>query len=241
MIEKINSFEKLDMFKTVNIYTVRIKALAAVYGFKFSFASFYRQMTNGICTAVFSVLDFDITLAVDVDIADVEELSDFFKFHGYNSLLCSNRFILDSEYECGAVMACHKKLPLEYDFNIQKINDFHELADLYKFIGYGGNFDSWYADIRRRISKSATLACAVYENENIVSSAVLSSVYCENAVLTGVKTDVNFRNKGLAGAIVRYLCRAVKGTVFLMREIDKNEKFYKNLGFENVDMWRIYK
>ena len=112
MIEKIDSFQKLDAFKDKNIFTVRIKSLAHVYGFGFSFASFYRQIINNETAAVFSVLDSDITLAVDANCADFDELAEFSMLRGFTSLMCSDDFILDGEYDHGVIMECRCKFDL---------------------------------------------------------------------------------------------------------------------------------
>lgn len=241
MIEKIDTFQKLNLFKEENIFTVRIKSLAKSYGFDFSFASFYRQIENGQTTAVFSVLDSDITLAVDVRIADTDELAKFFILQGFTSLLCSDDFIFACEYEQGAVMVSDLNFDVSNNFNVHNLTSFEQLCSLYEFLEYGGSFDAWYADIRRRINKSTAEVCGIYRNGKIVSSAILSSVYNSNAVLTGVKTDEKFRNNGFAGAVVKYICNRVKGSVYLMREEGKNEKFYSEIGFKNIDRWRIYR
>lgn len=241
MIEKITYFQKLNDFNSQSIYTIRIKSLAVSYGFSYSFASFYRQLINGVCTAILSKLDSDITLAVDTQAADLRELSEFLEIQCFSSLLCADDFQLAREYERGTVMASFKKNDVKPEFDICVLESYSDLYELYDFIGYEGRFELWYTDIRRRISKATVKACAVRENSKIVSSALLSSVYEENAVLTGVKTDINFRKKGYAGALVDYLCRGVKGTVFLMREYGKNEDFYHRLGFKNIDKWRMYK
>ena len=109
MIEKLNDIEKLNAFKPVDLYTIRIKSLADTYGFGYSFAAFYRQMQQGRCTAVFSILDSDITLAVDTDSADVPELAEFFNLHGFTSLLCSAGFLLDRSFDQSTVMSSRDK------------------------------------------------------------------------------------------------------------------------------------
>lgn len=241
MIEKLNDIEKLNAFKSVDLYTIRIKSLADTYGFGYSFASFYRQMKHGGCTAVFSILDSDITLAVDDDSADVTELAEFFYLHGFTSLLCSAGFLLDRAFDQGTVMLSRDKNFGNSNLTICTLHSYDPLRALYDFLEYDGAFDMWYADIHRRIAKTTAKACAVFENGRILSSALLSSVHNGCAVLSGVKTDSAYRNRGYATALVRYLCQTVPGTVYLMREHCKNEQFYFELGFKNTDQWRIYR
>ena len=241
MIEKIDSFQKLDAFKDKNIFTVRIKSLAYVYGFGFSFASFYRQIINNETAAVFSVLDSDITLAVDANCADFDELAEFFMLRGFTSLMCSDDFIIDGEYDHGQIMECRCKFDLTDFQEAVGISTFEQLSGLYEFLDYGGSFDAWYADIRRRLNLFSAKACGIYRNEKIVTSAVLSSIYKSDAVLTGVKTDEKYRRQGFAGEAVKYLCNCVPGSVYLMREDGKNENFYSEIGFKNIERWRMYR
>lgn len=242
MIEKLNDIENLNAFKPVDLYTIRIKSLVDTYGFGYSFAAFYRQMKQGRCTAVFSILDSDITLAVDTDSADVPELAEFFNLHGFTSLLCSAGFLLDRSFDQGTVMSSRdKKNSGNSNLTICALRSYDPLRALYDFLEYDGAFDMWYADIHRRIAKSTAKACAVFENGRMLSSALLSSVHNGCAVLSGVKTDPAYRNRGYASALVRYLCQTVPGTVYLMREHSKNEQFYLELGFKNTDQWRIYR
>lgn len=79
------------------------------------------------------------------------------------------------------------------------------------------------------------------QKRKIVTSAVLSSIYKSDAVLTGVKTDEKFRRQGFAGEAVKYLCSCVSGSVYLMREDGKNENFYSEIGFKNIERWRMYR
>lgn len=82
MIENIEVFDSLNEYRAEDIFTVRIKALAETYGFSYPFAQFYRQISGDKCTAVFCILDHDVTVAADFDIADQTELASFSDFAG---------------------------------------------------------------------------------------------------------------------------------------------------------------
>ena len=113
---------------------------------------------------------------------------------------------------------------------------------MYNFIDYGEiNFDSWYVDISHRIRHGAAKAFTLNMDEEIISSALFSSIYKKNAILTGVQTKPEFRKMGYGSALVSAMCCDFNGTVYLMRENGRNESFYKKLGFENIGKWRIYK
>ncbi len=241
MIEAVDSLGGLSCYGGKDIFSVRVLSLALAYGFDYPFAKFYRQINDDmIVTAIISVLDGDTTVS-HLPEFDNEELADFFSFCGYLTLLSNEKFALSSDFSQGVVMASDKKFQLDCDYT--DINDYPRLSELYNFVDYGGvDFNSWYVDISHRIRHNAAKAAAIVdESGEIVSSAVFASVYNGNAILTAVRTDPQMRRKGCGGSLVSSMCGSVGGTVYLMREADKNESFYKRLGFENIGYWRMYK
>lgn len=241
MIELVDSIEELVSYSKRDLFSVRVLSLANAYGFVYPFAKFYRQVDDDMTvTAIVSVLDGDTVISHLSDF-DNAELSQFFSFCGFSTLLADESFAFKGNYSSGAVMANDKKFELECDYS--DINDYPSLSELYNFVDYGGiDFNAWYVDISHRIRHgSAKAAAIVNENGEIISSAVFSSVYNGDAVLTAVRTDPQMRGKGCAGALVSSMCCSISGTVFLMREADKNESFYSKLGFKNVGNWRMYK
>ena len=79
------------------------------------------------------------------------------------------------------------------------------------------------------------------ESENI--TAIISRLDNDytDAILTAVSTQSEFRRMGYASALVSAMVCDIKGKVYLMRDKNKNEEFYKKLGFENIGYWRMYK
>ena len=48
-------------------------------------------------------------------------------------------------------------------------------------------------------------------------------------------------NMGYGSTLVKYILNDVKGTVYIMRDMDRNEHFYQQIGFKNIGNWRIYR
>lgn len=240
MIEQISEMSELTEFKQTDIFSVRVFSLANAYGFKYPFVSFYRQLDDdGNVTAIMSSLDKVITLAVKSK-ADYDELTDFLSFVGYSSLFCADEFVLDKSYSYGEIMKSSKKIELPCDYRV--IDEYPHLYDLFNFIDYPDiDFESWYVDISHRIRHGASKAYTVNIDDEIVSSAIFSSIYNDDAVLSAVQTKPEYRGRGYASSLVSAMCCDVKGTVYLMREEGRNEHFYKALGFENCGKWRMYK
>lgn len=239
MIEKIEKEELLKSWSKKDIYTLKIFALLKSYGTQYHFASFYRQTVDGKVTAIMSKLDNDITLALD-DGFDNAELVRFFCITGHGFILCSPEFEIGAKYEEGIVMSCDKK----FDFQMDgvTVDEYPKLMDLYNFVDYENqDFKSWYVDISHRVRHNTAKAYTLNINGNIISSGILSSIYNNDALLTAVRTSDEFRRMGYGSCLVAHICNDVKGTVYLMRDKDINENFYKKLGFENIGVWRMYR
>jgi hypothetical protein len=239
MIEKIENIEQFNEWKNRDIYTVRILALIESYGTKYKFATFYRQIIDGKTTAIMSKLDNDITLSI-CDESDFAELIHFFCITGYSSVLCDSAFELGSKYEEGIVMASSTKRESSMQGAI--LDEYPKLMDLFNFVDYDGqDFKSWYVDISHRVRHKTAKAYTLTVDDNIISSGILSSIIDGYSVLTAVRTADEFQHMGYGSCLVNNICSDVKGTVYIMRDMNLNEKFYENLGFTNIGKWRIYK
>ncbi len=240
MIELIENEYQLNTFSLTDIYSVRIFSLLKAYGCKYPFARFYRQKNhNGRITAVMSALDKDITVSFCED-ADRDEISEFISVIGFSSVLCDENLKMNFPYESGIVMKTDKTV--EFSIPYIEIDEYPPLFDLYNFIDYGeNNFEAWYVDINHRIRHGCAKAVTLNVNDEIISSAIFSSIYNGSAVLTGVQTNPEFRKMGYGSALVSEMCCNFGGTVYLMRENARNESFYIKLGFENTGRWRMYK
>ena len=137
-------------------------------------------------------------------------------------------------------MSSERKTEIACDYT--DVDEYPYLFDLFNFVDYGNvDFESWYVDISHRIRHGCAKAVTLNVDGEIISSAIFSSIYENDAILTAVQTKPEFRKSGYASALVSAMCCDVTGTVFLMREKYKNESFYKKLLFANIGKWRIYK
>lgn len=239
MIKKIEKIEELNGYNKTDLFTVRILSLLKAYGTAYDFASFYKQTDdNGRITAILSRLDNDLTLSYEN--ANTDEIIEFVTVIGFSSLLTDEFFPFDCRYDEGVVMSAVRKN--EFHMPYAEIDEYPKLMDLYNFEDYGtADFESWYVDVSHRIRHGCGKAYALTVNGEIASSGIFSSIYRDNAILTSVQTAPEFRGLGYGTALVSAMICDVKKTVFLMREENKNESFYKKLGFENNGKWRMYR
>lgn len=240
MIFKIDEPSEFDAWKLRDAFSIRILSLLKSYGCKYQFATFYKQVNdNGVMTAILSKLDDNFTLSINDDFDD-SELVHFFCVTGFNSIMCSDEFEFGARYDEGVVMSCSSKLDNK-PLNVI-IDEYPKLMDLYNFVDYEGmDFKAWYVDISHRVRHSTAKAYTLNVGNDIISSGILSSIYDDKAILTGVRTADEFRRMGYGSYLVNYICCDVKGTIYIMRDKNLNEEFYTKLGFKNIYNWRIYR
>lgn len=240
MIELLDENFSAAFYGKKDIFSVKIFSLLSAYGTGYPFIRFYAQKINGCITAVMCVLDNDITLSYIDESADKEEIREFVNVIGFSTLLCDSCFHLNGQYETGIIMSSSKKPELSCNYTY--VDEYPYLFDLFNFVDYADvDFESWYVDISHRIRHGCAKAVTLNFDDEIISSAIFSSIYNNDAILTSVQTKPEFRKSGYASALVSAMCCDVAGTVYLMRESNKNESFYKRLLFENTGGWRIYK
>lgn len=240
MIKLINSAEEINEYSKIDLFSVRIKSILKAYGTSYGFASFYCQYDgdNNI-TSIMSKLDGDITISYNNN-CDLCETAQFIKAIGFNTVLSDERFNFDTGFTSGIIMSTNKKPDI---FPIYaELDEYPKLMDLFNFTDYEtSDFELWYADVSHRIRHNCAKAYTLCINDEIISSGMFSAMYDDCAVLSAVKTQQEFRGLGYGSALVSAMMNDIKSTVFLMRDNDKNESFYKRLGFENTGIWRIYK
>lgn len=234
-----NNIPDIFNFDNNDLYSVRIKSLLLAYGTKYDFASFYCQYSHDEITTIISKLDGDYTISAKQN-ADTAELEEFLLTIGFSTVLTDRNLALNINFSEGAVMRCNKKT--EIFSRYASVNEYPKLMDLFNFADYDkADFESWYVDISHRIRHGCAKAYTLCVNDEIISSGIYSSIFNNDAVLSAVKTEPEFRKMGYGSALVSHMICDIKGTVFLMRDKNRNEEFYRKLGFENSGKWRLYK
>lgn len=240
MIKLIENPEEFSAFKGGGLYYIRIMSLLKAYSTQYHFALFYKQTDeNENITAIISRLDNDYTVCHNNNF-NQKEIENFFKTLGFNSILCDDNLKMPFSYDYGYVMCASKKI--EKNIADTVVDEYPKLMDLFNLEDYSASdFESWYVDVNHRIRHNAAKAVTLNVNNEIVSSGIFSSIYNNEAVLTSVLTRPKFRRMGYGSALVSAMVCDIKGKVYLMRDKDRNEEFYKKLGFENIGYWRMYK
>lgn len=240
MIERLNQKEDIKEPDFPDLFYIRIMSLMKAYGFSYDFSSYYKQVNeDNKVTALISKLDGDFTLCC-FEGADREELCEFFSVMGYSSVLSDDSFKMPSPFCEGIIMKSNKKTEITIPYTV--IDRYPKLMELFNFIDYEStDFEAWYVDVSHRIRHGCAMAYTLNVNGEIISSAIFSAIYRDNAVLSSVQTAPAFRRMGYGSALISEMSADIKGNIFLMREKTLNEEFYKKLGFINIGKWRTYR
>jgi predicted GNAT family acetyltransferase len=98
-----------------------------------------------------------------------------------------------------------------------------------------GDFSRWYSVFSKKINSSDALGAYKVCGDTIVSTATVTAVYGDTAIVSGVYTHSSFRGRGYASeclkAVVNELFKRGVKEVYLWCQDDKIQ-FYKKLGFE---------
>lgn len=130
---------------------------------------------------------------------------------------------------------------LEENLKLKKINilNMKNIVKLYEEIN---EFQNTTIDNVRANLKSGRGFCIV-DNKKVVSMAKSTAENKNNAMIVGVGTHPDYRNKGLASKCVIKLCQELLKeniTPCLFYHSKEAENLYKKLGFVNIDNWSIY-
>lgn len=240
MIKRIENNNEFASYDKTDIFSIRILSLLNAYGTGYDFAKFFIQTNNdGEATSIISALDGDYTLSHKENY-DSQELTEFFSALGYASVISDDGYKLNDSFTEGDIMETASKKELHISY--AEIDEFPKLMDIFNLDDYNDtDFENWYVDASHRIRHNCAKATALRVNGEIVSSAILSSIYKDDAILTAVRTAPEFRGLGYGSTLVSEMICDVKGKVYLMREAGRNEHFYKRLGFINNGKWRLFK
>ncbi len=194
----------------------------------------YFQEINGEKTLLFSFRGATATICRLSDKADTGELSSFLEFQGIRNVL-SDFFFEEICLEERTVLKITPENKELYDtIVITPSSRLGSYESVFNLLSRNGSFETWYSLFSAKVNKSC--ACGVYmmADEVPVSCAVAPFVFGNTAVVAGVFTSENHRNKGYATRCVKSLLSELQKKdiedVYLWCE-DKNMNLYENMGF----------
>lgn len=229
----IKRIEKLPLRLPENVVTCRINALCNAFGGSVG-VDIFSQTVNGKLTAVFGGMDGSLS-ALLFDDADFEELNAYFSF------LKATVFCLEDTAE--KLQCPDFELSDLYELKAQaKMTDSDghgRISDVYYALKKGEDgdidlppFDLWYTDFCVRFNHQAA-EYALTDG----AVAVAGFVTEQNALITGVATDIAFRKTGRGEKALKTLLSNIKKKYPNCRVFAATKNaggFYIKNGFESI-------
>ncbi len=224
----------------------RIGAYLRCYGTKMNFIYFWSQENNGEISAVISKVDGNMTVC-DSDNCNFEELREFVNVIGFETLFARESALLqmgispdkngdilmyNAEKKNDTFIPVSENADLKLAYSLFKANVSESISDF--------EYLPWLSDFTYKRNRNSARVLCYEQDEKQVTFAMTSAETENNALISGVVTDINYRNKGLASKVVTALADCLlkeKKKVFVMTANDKNKVFYENNGFICVDRW----
>lgn len=239
-----NQTEQILLFCQNKALGVRVSSYWLCYGLKFEFLNFWLQEIENEITAVIAKFEQSITICMN-EKADSSQVREFIEVIGYQNLQTESRvaqklgfndfeqkqmlsFNQDKISIIPAKNSNHENLKPVYNLISKSIpNSFENDKEAYNF---------WLSDFSYKKRRNLARVFTISENENCIASALTASESENEALMSGVACDENYRGKGLGKITVLSLVDELlkqNKKVFIIALNDGVENFYQKLGFEN--------
>ena len=228
-----------------DVFGTRIKAYFNCYSTDYDFVKFWMQTDeNGSVTAAISRIDGDMTLCAYN--ADYEELLQFVKIVGFNTIQCRREAaakFTEDETLWGYVVRYEnatqeRSVEIKEDYELKEIYNIIKAANLTGV----GDYMPWLSDTTFRINRNTATPLLAHVDGKSAGCAMVLFRTDKAALLGAVATVPEFRGRGIAGALVTRLANKElsdgKRTELLCKN-DSIVDFYKSIGFTVKDEWSL--
>lgn len=233
MIKEIEKIEEIS-----GVFSPLIPRIFSAYRYKTGGDNAWKQITeDGKITTLISSVDGNFTLIATKQ-TDFEELKEFIGFMGCSSILSNVPVTSSPKNQYSLFKFCGEETKeSDFDFlsldSISTVTQYREFYSLL-FSDLQIDFDNWYCDFSKRIVNGDAVAVALTQSEKLVSVATTPMIYENKAIISGVFTLNDFRNKGYSKATIYKLIEKLKEVnvkeIYLWCEKEL-EEFYCKLGF----------
>ncbi len=186
---------------------------------------------------ILSLKNGTATIVKTDGITDMEELNTFLSFWGVKSVISDFKL-----HENGRKYPLLMKTTSHEDTQgVEKLSSFSKFADYEEICSLlnsnGGNFSQWFSSFSRKINKNDSICTFLRVGQKIKSLCIVNSIFRDKAIISGVATSFEYRNKGYAAkclkeALNELYKRDIK-ICFLWCETSVLP-FYEKLGFKII-------
>lgn len=228
-----------------DVFGTRIKAYFNCYSTDYDFVKFWVQTDeNGNVTAAISRVDGDMTLCAEN--ADYEELLQFVKIVGFNTIQCQRQVaqnFTDDETLWGYVVRFeqeqeNRQVSLKENFELKEVYNIIKAENLTGV----GDYLPWLSDTTFRINRNTAEPLVAEVDGNAAGCAMVLFRTDKAALLGAVATSPCYRGRGIAGALVTRLANGELANGRRTELLCKNDSivnFYKSIGFTVKDEWSL--
>jgi len=236
MIKQMEKFEELNGVKSP-----LIPRIFSAFKYKIGSDNAFKQVNdNDETTALLSSVDGNVTL-ITTESTDYEEIKDFLGFCGCNSIVSDVPITSSAKSYALFKFVGAENSKMDFDYcsleNTSTVNQYKNFYSLI-FADAKGAFDLWYCDFSKKIVNNDAKAICLKQGGNLVSIATVPMIYKNTAIISGVYTLKDFRNKGYSRLTIYKLIEELKKEniteIYLWCE-KHLEEFYNKSGFEKVD------
>lgn len=124
-------------------------------------------------------------------------------------------------------------------YYMDKKVDFNKLIVLFNQVGWNDKTED--TSRLRTMVESSQIVVTAWDKEEMVGFARCTTDYVFNAQINNVVVDANYRGKGIGKELINKIVDTSKQVTYILRGDIENERFYKEIGFEDAPLSLVYK
>lgn len=214
----------------------KIAGTAISYGFDEKFACFWLDDKS---TAVYCLVDN--VMILDGTPSDTEEAMEFLKMTGASQLICSSANADALKLSCTQSGEVLSKTACGGNFTQNEVN-IREVFSLLEDSGMELDFEPFYLDLSHRLRHGTGAATTAQWGDDFAGCALISSITDNAAILSAVAVKEKYRRHGMGTRLITTVESVLQsGKIYLFKEFNENDEFYKSLGYTKEDTWACVK
>lgn len=239
LVERKKEQQRLLKLCEKTPFGCKIASTAGAYGFDKGFSCFWLDDRSD---AVFCLTD-DLML-ISGTVLDGEETVEFLKAVGPKGIFCAVRNaetlslpvtdsgdVLKKQIEPGEGKG-ERSVPDPFDVDIR------EIYELLEKTGMVEEFEPFYLDLSHKLRHQTALALTEHSGNSLTGCAVVSAISENAAILSALAVLPEYRRQGIGTQLARRVESCFPGkTVYVFREKEKHQEFYRELGYGKTDTW----
>lgn len=124
-------------------------------------------------------------------------------------------------------------------YYVGKKVDYIKLIVLFNQVGWNDKTED--TNRLRKMVENSQIVVTAWDKEEMVGFARCTTDYVFNGQINNVVVDVNYREKGIGKELINKIVDTSKLVTYILRGDIENERFYREIGFEDAPLSLVYK